>query len=243
MPGIGLPSVVIPLALEWAILITTAAPLILVSRFTRRPRLGLVIWFAALLSAGLAIALAISVAIAGYFVTVGQLSANQLGSPSWFEILGISFGPWAALAVGGITLALINQKLEPLYEASKILSPAIDVGRLFLKEFNGVAVYSIDLAIPFALATKREVLLSSQLLSKASDAQLSVVLWHESFHVRQWHYSLKSLARIIFQISPKLAASRALVSEVERLLEVAADQFAVKKCGAAAVHSAKQLFS
>jgi Zn-dependent protease with chaperone function len=243
MPGIGLPAIVIPLALEWAILITTAAPLILVSRFTRRPKQGLVIWFAALLSAGFAIALAISVAVAGYFETVGQLSANQLGSPTWFEILGISFGPWAALAVGGITLALINQKLEPLYEASKKLSPAIDVGKIFVKRFNGVAIYSINLAIPFALATKREVLLSSQLLSKATDAQLSAVLWHETFHVRQRHYMLKALARIIFQVSPRLAASRALVNEVERLLEIAADQFAAKKCGSAVVHSAKQLFS
>jgi Zn-dependent protease with chaperone function len=243
MPGIGLPTVVIPLALEWAILITTIAPLILVSRFRRRPRLGIVIWFAALLSAGLAIALAISVAVAGYFDTVASLSANQVGSSTWFEILGISFGPWAALAVGGITLAFINQKLEPLYEASKKLSPAIDVGKLFLKEFNGVAVYSIDLAIPFALATKREVLLSSQLLSKASEAQLSAVLWHETFHVRQRHYMLKALARIIFQVSPRLAASRALVNEVERLLEISADQFAAKKVSSAAVHSAKQLFS
>jgi Zn-dependent protease with chaperone function len=243
MLGTGLPAVVIPLALEWAILITTAAPLIFVSRFNRTPRVGLAIWFLAFLSAGLAIALAFAVAISGYFETVTQLNQNRVGSATWFEILGISFGPWFALAVGGITLAVINQKLEPLYEASKEIKPALDVGKRSLKEHNGVTIYAIDLPIPFALATKREVLISSPLIANCDEMQLAAILWHETFHVRQRHYILKALARIIFQISPKLAASRALVSEVEHLLEVAADQFAVKKCGDAAVHSAKQLFS
>ncbi len=237
------PTLAIPLALEWAVLITTIAPLAFANRFRAMPRLGLFVWFSSLLSAGGAIALALGVAIAGYLETVAQLNSSSIGSATWFEILGISFGPWIALAVGGITLALINQKLEPLYEATKELAPAIELGKDFVQNFDGVAIYAIELGAPFALATKSEVLISRQLIAVSTEAQLSAVLWHESFHVKQRHFLLKSLARTIYQLSPRLAASRALVSEVERLLEIAADQFAAKKCGSAAVNSAKLLFS
>lgn len=237
------PTVVIPLVLEWAILITTVAPLVFTNRFDGMPRLGLVIWFTSLLSAGLSIAVAIIVSIASYLETVSKLNSSKVGSASWFEIIGISFGPWVALAVGGISLALINQRLEPLIKTSKQIAPALGIGKEPLRTFNGVPVHQLELNIPFALATKSEVLLSSFLVSKASDSELEAVLWHETFHVKQFHYSIKALSRFIFHLWPRLAASGALVSEVERLMEIAADQFASKKCTPDAVLSAKKLFS
>ena len=237
------PTVAIPLALEWAILITTVAPLIFTNRFDKTPRFGIVVWFASLLSAGTAIAVAILVSIASYFETVSLLSSARIGSPNWFLILGVSFGPWVALAVGGISLALINQRLEPLILASKQLAPTLDFVRQPLRVFNSVQVFSIDLDVPFALATKRDVVLSSNLVSKASALELEAILWHETFHVRQSHYSIKALSRLIFQLSPRLAASSALMTEVERLMEIAADRYAISKCGFAAVSSAKKIFS
>lgn len=237
------PTVAIPLALEWAILITTVAPIVFTNRFSKMPRLGIVVWFTSVLSAGVAIALAIIVAIASYFETISKLEANDIGSENWFEILGISFGPWAALAVGGISLALINQRLEPMISSSRQIAPALEFGKRALPVFNNVLVYQIELNVPFALATKREVLLSSHLISEATDSQLEAILWHETFHVRQHHYAIKALSRFILQLWPRLAASGVLVTEVERLMEVAADQYAIRKCGAYKLNSAKRLFS
>jgi hypothetical protein len=53
---------------------------------------------------------------------------------------------------------------------------------------------------------------------------------------------LKQLARLIRELSPALTASRALVGEVERLVEIAADMHALKKATAPTLRLARKLF-
>ncbi|MEY4060481.1 MAG: hypothetical protein RIQ31_143, partial [Actinomycetota bacterium] len=57
------------------------------------------------------------------------------------------------------------------------------------------------------------------------------------------HFALKRLARFVRLLSPGLAASTALVSEVERLCEIAADCFALEHKEAPALLGARAAFN
>jgi Zn-dependent protease with chaperone function len=239
---VNAPLLVIPLALEWIILVTTLAPLLLPGKFEKSPQLGITIWFVAFLSAGVAAAAIFVISVWAYLDTLTALNADTLGSSSWFAALMVSFGPWVALAAGGITLALINNRIEPLVANSKEFAPLLAMTKQPLMHFMGIRVYSVDLPFAFALASNRDILISSFAKDHLSQDELAAVLWHELGHVKQKHFAIKRLARFIRLLSPKLAASRALVTEVERLCELSADRFALKKVSAPTLRLARKLF-
>lgn len=237
------PLLVIPLAIEWIILVTTLAPIILPKRFDARPQLGIAIWFTTFLSAGIAAVLAITIAVWGYIDTLGALNSNSIGDEKWYIALIVSFAPWLALAIGGITLALINIKLEPMFESAGEIVPLLDLGKQPLMNFMGTPVAVVQLPFAYALATNREILISQFAVDHLSKKELDAVLWHELGHVKYKHFALKRLARLIAALSSRLAASRAMVAEVERLCEIAADKYALKKVTAPTLRLARKLFT
>lgn len=220
---------IIPIALEWVILVTTAAPLIFVGRFNKRPRLGMAIWFSALLSSGIATLLALSVAVWSVFDTYLKLSTATLGSDGWLATLGISFGPWLILAISGISLALINQRVEPLVANARELVPLLDSAARYLMTFEGYRVSQIELPIMVAAVNRGRILISSKAVEALSGEELNAVLWHEVGHLRGRHNELKTLASFTRTLSQWLIASRALVLEVERLSELEADRYAARR--------------
>ncbi len=237
------PLLVIPLALEWVILVTTLAPMLLPKRFDARPQLGIAIWFSTFLSAGIAAVLAITIAVWGYTDTLNALNSNEIGNEKWYLALIVSFAPWLALAIGGITLALINIKLEPMFESAREIVPSLDLGKQPLMNFMGTPVAVVQLPFAYALATNREIVISQFAVDHLSKDELDAVLWHELGHVKYKHFALKRLARLIAALSSRLAASRAMVAEVERLCEIAADNYALKKVTAPTLRLARKLFS
>ncbi|MEY3677739.1 MAG: hypothetical protein RL351_966 [Actinomycetota bacterium] len=237
------PLLLIPLAIEWVILVTTLAPLVLVGRFTSRPRIGIAVWFTTFLTTGASVFIAVVVALWAYTDTVTALSRKPFGGEDWFVVLVVSFAPWLALAVGGVSLALINQRIEPLVETAKQVKPLLNLSKTLLKNFYGVPVSTVDLPFAYALATNREILISKFAVDHLSDDELDAVLWHEVCHVNEKHFAMKQLARLIREVSPALTASRALVSEVERLVEIAADKYALKKVTAPTLKLARKLFT
>jgi Zn-dependent protease with chaperone function len=148
-----------------------------------------------------------------------------------------------ALAIGGITLALINIKLEPMFESAREIVPLLDLGKQPLMNFMGTPIAVVQLPFAYALATNREILISQFAVDHLSKDELDAVLWHELGHVRYKHFALKRLARLIAALSWRLAASRAMVSEVERLCETAADKYALKKVTAPTLRLARKLFT
>ena len=237
------PLLLIPLAIEWVILVTTIAPLLLVGRFRSRPRIGILVWFTTFLTAGASVLIAVFVALWAYTDTVSALSRDEIGSGRWVIALLVSFAPWIALAVGGISLALVNQKLEPLVKASKEVKPLLDLSKSPFEDFMGVPVSTVDLPFAYALATSKEILISRFAVDHLSKDELAAVLWHELCHVREKHFALKRLARLILALSPILAASRALVQEIEILVEIAADNFALKRVSSPTLTLARSLFT
>jgi Zn-dependent protease with chaperone function len=239
---VNAPLLVIPLAIEWIILVTTLAPLLLPKRFDARPQLGIAVWFATFLSAGLASLLAVGIAIWAYSDTLIALNSNAIGDEKWYLALIVSFAPWLALAIGGITLALINIKLEPMFEAAREIVPLLDLGKQPLLNFIGTPVSVVQLPFAYALATNREIIISQFAVDHLSKDELDAVLWHELGHVKSKHFALKKLSRLIGALSSRLAASRSMVAEVERLCEISADNYALKKVTAPTLRLARKLF-
>lgn len=219
---------IIPIAIEWVILVTTLAPMILVGRFDPRPRLGLAVWFSALLSAGLAVALALGVALASIATTYLKLTASPVGSESWLLALAASFAPWAILAIAGISLALVNQRIAPIVASAKETAPLLAAASKFFLHFEGIEVRRLELPVLVAAAHRDSILISSTALETLDAAELEAVLWHEVGHIHGRHNQLKQLAGLVRALSPWLAASRALVVEVERLAELDADRYALR---------------
>jgi Zn-dependent protease with chaperone function len=236
------PILLIPIAIEWALLITTLAPVAFTHRFNNRPRLGLAIWFGSLLSAGLATGTALAVAVWSYFDTVAALEANVFGGAKWMAALAVSFGPWLVLLLSAISLVLVQTRLEPMVAAAKAVQPAITQAKRPLMNFMGVEVFTIDLPFNYAAADSKQLLISTDLKNLLSSDEFEAVLWHELGHIRGKHFALKRLARLVRLMSPGLAASTALVSEVERLCEIAADRFALEQKEAPALLGARAAF-
>ncbi len=237
------PTLLIPLALEWVLLITTLAPIAFTNRFTLRPRLGLAVWFSSIISAVLATGLAFSVAIWSYFDTLAALTSNQFAGAKWFWALAVSFGPWVALALGGVSLVLIQTRLEPAVEAARQIAPVFDLAKKPFQNFHGVPVFAIDLPFAFAVAGRDQVIISTALPNLLNHDEFEAVLWHEVGHVRGHHFEIKKLARLVRALSPRFAASKALVAEVERLCELSADAYALKHKTAPALESARAAFN
>ena len=238
------PLLLIPIALEWVVLVTTLAPVLYPGKKFMRthPRTALAIWFGTLLSAGLAMALALGIAVWSIYDTWVMLEANPAGSQNWFLALLVSFAPWVMLAVTGVSIALINLRIEPLVVEAKEAQPQLSAASQPVMNFMGAEVCEMQLPIAFAMASRSQILVSNTLRKAATDEQLEAVLWHELAHLRQRHFELKALAAFVRLLSPWLAASKALVAEVHELCEIAADQAALKKVSEQTLRSAHSLF-
>lgn len=233
---------VIPIALEWVILVTTLAPVLLVDRFSKYPRLGLALWFSALLSSGIGALLAMSVAVASVFSTYAKLSSSPLGSPDWQLALLLSFAPWLILAISGIALALINQRLEPLVSTARKVTPLLDAAMKPWMAFEGRQVLTVELPVYLAAAVRGRILISRVAAESLSENELQAVLWHELGHIRGRHNALRQLAALVRVLSPWLTATRALVHEVDRLIEIDADLYALKRVDSQLLRATRKIF-
>ena len=238
------PLLLIPIALEWVIFVTTLAPVLYPGKkFMRNhPRTGLAIWFSTLLSAGIATVMALVIAIWSIYDTWILLEANPAGSQNWFLALLVSFAPWVMLAVTGVSIALINLQIEPMIVAAKHTQPMLGAATKPVMNFMGAEVVEVQLPIALAMASRSQILISNTLRQPATDEQLEAVLWHELAHLKQNHFALKALAAFVRLLSPWLATSKALVAEVHELCEIAADQAALKKVSEPTLRSAHSLF-
>ena len=219
---------VIPIAIEWVILVTTLAPVILVGRFNSRPKLGLSFWFGFLLSSGLATALAVGIAVSTVFETYAKLHQSRVGSQDWLSAILVSFSPWLILAISGIALALINQRLEPLVSVARESKPLLDAASRPRMIFQGHPVATVELPIMMAAVSRGQIIISRLALETLSEPELDAVLWHEIGHIRGRHNELKTLAGFVRVLSSWLTATQAMVFEVNRLVELDADLYALK---------------
>jgi Zn-dependent protease with chaperone function len=233
--------VLVPLALEWVVIASTIAPLWL-GFFTKRPRFGIAAWLTLFVSAILATATAIFVSFWSVIDNFANLDQHR---QNLFLTIVFSVLPWLLFAMAGIAINLINIKLDPIVSKFKQLFASPVLPGKKARSFEGVPVEAIDIDAFFALAVARpskKILLSRTAIEQLTDQQLDAVLWHEYAHLKAHHNGLRRFVRVVETLTGFVRASKVMSHEVDRLCEVAADQFAAKRVDAAVLKSARAKF-
>lgn len=210
--------------IEYVLLVSTAAPFILVNRFAKTPNLGIAIWFLLFFSAMAAAITAVGIATWSIIETYYLL---QTATDLWL-ILAVSIAPWLMLAFAGILLALSNQRLEPLFRAAKQFDQLAQLARREVESFHKAKVYELE--VPgFIALTKGYAIYLSKAVFDLPDKQLAAILWHEYGHIRLKHQRLKRITNLMMQLTPWFVVSRGFAFEVAKLCEIAADKYALKR--------------
>jgi Zn-dependent protease with chaperone function len=221
------PLVLVPLALEWVVIASIIAPLWF-GFFTKRPRLGIASWFLLFLSSGIALATAVVIAVWSVAYNFENLEKH---SESLFLTIVYSLAPWILLAMAGVALNLINLRVELVVQNFKQLMAVPVLPGKHLRMFQGVKVEVVEIESVFAIALNRpkKILISRGALAELSEAEFEAVLWHEYAHLAARHNALKRLAKMVALLAGFIRASKVMSHEVERLCEVAADNYAMKR--------------
>lgn len=227
----------IVILVEYVLLITTAAPMFLVGRFSRIPNLGILVWFLLFFSVVLATVIAIALASWSIFETYLRL---QAGESIWFVLLA-SIAPWALLGFAGILLALGNQKLAPLFVQGKKADYLSLIAPRELFKYRRARVYELDVPNYFAFTKDLGIYLTKAAFELPHE-QLQAILRHEYGHIKLGHQNLKRITGLAVQLLPWFAVSRAFSKEVERLCEIAADNYALRRVYSRDLFEARKRF-
>ncbi|MEO0024170.1 MAG: hypothetical protein RL196_611 [Actinomycetota bacterium] len=247
-------SALVALLMEWVVLVTTAAPLTLHSSqlANKKPRAAIFLWFGALTISVAASLAAFGVAVSAVveFWKLLETQSESVEKTLW--AYAISFTPWLLLAIAGVTLALVNQRLEPLLDQRKALSESLDNLPSEMFDSTGfklpkhLEIHKIALSAPLAFAASSSsslgrrfrIVISSGIEAIMGPAELEAIILHESAHIAQSHQRLKTFAGFLAKVTPGLIASRLFESELSNLCEFAADDSVVRRQGAESLSSA-----
>lgn len=223
---------------EWVLLVTVSAPLFFAGRFKKSPNLGLWLWFLSLGSAVLASAAAISLAAWSIFSTWTALQQNQ---DLWF-VVAASIAPWLLLGFTGVLLALANQRLAPLFDVANRNAPQLGQVARQISQYRRATVFELDVPGYLAITRDKNIYLSKAVF-ELPEKQLAAILRHEYGHIKLGHEKVKGFAYLAYQLFPWFAASRALVFEVDKLVELSADKYALKRVYSRDLAEARAHFS
>jgi len=209
---------------EWVLLVTVSAPLFFAGRFNKTPNLGLWLWFSSLGSAVIATIMVVALASYSIFETWLRLQEND----DIIFTLAASVAPWLLMGFAGILIALANQRLSPMFDLAKRYQPRLSEVAREISKYRRATVYELDVPGYLAITKDRGIYLSKSVFELPAK-QLEAILRHEYGHIKLRHERVKAFAYGIYQLLPWFAASRALVFEVDRLVELSADKYALKR--------------
>lgn len=237
------PLIVVPFAIELTVLITTIAPPALSGRFDRRPNLGIAIWLSSFLIAFLSTLTALIIAVWSVFDTWRELEAHS--QPLWHTVV-FSLAPWLILGLAGISMALVAQKLDSVFEARRSDAFARDLPSAPLLNFHGLEVRIIEVsawvAFTKGFGSRARTYVSRGVYAGLDPQAFEALLWHERAHALHWHNAIKGVVSLIRHLGGIMLASRVLSAEVDRLCELAADLSAGRRVGIPAVEQARSHF-
>ena len=211
---------------------TLVSPLLLAgSPWTRRsPRTAIVMWNLLFLSAFLAAFMAFVLACWIGFVSWFELRQSQIAGSAWFQVIGISFVPWVLLALFGISLALITERVEPAKLESLKVRELLQSGAKSTGTFGGLRLLEIQLPVPVAFTfghgTSSQILVSSETRARLDSDEMEALLWHEVGHALRHHNRIKAIAAYAQLLAPFIRTSSIFQREIELLCELDADRFA-----------------
>jgi Zn-dependent protease with chaperone function len=208
-----------------------------------RPRFGIFAWLALFLSAIAATVTALIVSIWSVIENFVNLEQHR---QNLFLTIVYSVLPWLLFAMAGIAINLINIKIDPLVSKFKQLFAEPVLPAKQVRTFEGVSVQVIEIDAFFALAVakpSKKILLSRGATENLTEEQLEAVLWHELGHLKARHNGLRRFVRIVEALTGFVRASKVMSHEIDRLCEVAADNYAAKRVPESVLKQARAKFA
>lgn len=201
-------------------------------------------WLSSFLLAFTSTLIAVGVSVWSIFDTWQALQWHT--RPLWQTVL-FSFAPWIVLGLAGISMALFVQKIEPISEFRQKDISFRNLPSKPLTNFQGCEVRVIDVPVRLAFTVGNGksaiIFLSTDVSRELHNDQIDALLWHEFAHAKYWHNAIKSLVKLIRHLGGVVLASRVLSSEVDRLCEIAADNYALRKVSSEVLASARSTFN
>jgi Zn-dependent protease with chaperone function len=214
------------LLVNWVVAFAYFAPTALSGRrfIYRRPSFGIALWLTLFATSVLAFASALLVACYSVFTTWTNLQQTRVGSDLWLEALVVSFAPWLVLAFAGIATALVNQKLDGIFDHSLRVAPTL-MGAKRVGEVSGYAVMELPLDFVYigSTATERVIVQTRGVRELLSPEELQACQQHEVAHLRLRHGRISAFVSLASQLLGGFAVTRAMNSELSLLLELVAD--------------------
>lgn len=224
------------LLLGYVLLVTFVVP----ARFARAswltaaPRLAMLLWFALIITslAGV-LSLGCHVAGTGWGSTLWQCCVQLMGQLPWPLLnavplaMGISLLAAIPVRLGKVVLT----DLVRLCRRQRACARAVDmVGRPL--DVHGGRITAIEHSCPVAYCVAGHggrVVLTTQALKVLPEDELAAVLEHEKAHLSGRHYALTLLTSSLARAFPRVPLFCAAKESVSRLVEMAADDAALRR--------------
>lgn len=222
-----------------ALLLLAAAPALRrVRLFDRSPRLGILAWQVLTTSALLSVVLGglallvpsvpVSSSLAEFLEACAMMLRYRYATPAgaFLGSLGIAFALVVCLRTAYHLVLATTQarRLRRAHRETAILAGHPRSGGVTLLEHAVPAVYCLP-------GRTRHIVLTTGALEALEPQQLEAVLAHEREHLRARHHLVLMAAGAVATAFPHIRAFRTAHTEISRLVELAADDAAVRRTG------------
>lgn len=235
-----------------AILIAVAAVTIVIAPFVirygqwhaRAPRTALFVWLVLFTTGLVSIGAAVFVAVA---TTAGVIPHVEDGHSS-FDHTVLAVIAWASLAAAGALAVIVMVRLDIIDGSARAVRDAVvECRRVSTTPSDaGSDVTVAESPRLFALAVpgpEPHIVVSRGLVDTLTSVQLDAVLEHERSHLVNRHSVILTLAEINQACVPRLAAARAFGTAMVLLVELIADDDAVRRVGPDALCGALRIMA
>ncbi|OZC66575.1 Zn-dependent protease with chaperone function [Rhodococcus sp. 06-462-5] len=211
----------------------------------RSPRAALVLWQAIALAAVLS-AFSSGLAIGGLLLVPGPDGRpttaptdeiDALGLPLWIlyvVVLAITLGIGAKLMFSVVQVAVRTRRRRSRHRVLVDLLDRSDLGENPFRGLRDADIRVLDAAEPIAYCLpglRQRVVLSRGTLANLSEAEVTAILSHERSHLRARHDLVLEAFTAVNEAFPRIVRSKSALGSVQLLVELLADDSAVKVTG------------
>lgn len=192
----------------------------------RAPRAAVVLWQSIALSAVLS-AFSAGLALAARLFSPGPDEFAALGAPMWLGavlVFAVTLVIGARLMIAVIAVAIGTRRRRARHRMM--------VDLLGARELGGVRVLDVTEPLAYCLpGVRRRVVVSRGTLSALTDPELAAILRHERAHLRARHDLVLEGFTAVHTAFPRFVRSGSALSAVRLLVELLADDAAVRAGG------------
>ncbi len=223
-----------------SVLATLSAPLLVGEApwQIHRPQLALFAWLAVFTFGVLTLGSAVMLAIG---VSSGLVEHQADHHTPWDHTL-LTLGAWGALGLIGGILVVVTRSLDGIRARRLLVTSAVssvsDGAVVREGEHHYVIVPNLEPSAFSVPGRNPTVVVTQGLVDALPPAELHAVLEHERAHLRYRHGAIIILADLNAACVPWLTAARRFAASARLLIELIADDIAVRQVGADALISA-----